>query len=309
MEMGKNKTMEMKNLIKAAEEFIARGAGLLSGEKLELHEVVKDNGIVLHGIILKKEGFNACPNYYLENLENREIEDIDTELLEIVNFLRNESKNINLSALLSREYLIENVILRVVNISNKETLEKENIITYPVMIGGKVSNELIAYPCCIVDGLGEGLATFKIKEELLNSASVSAEEIYEAGLRRTTEEVTIKDMAHVICEMMGQDFDEFSMGMLDGPAFYVVSNKSSVYGAAALLCKDALKNLATELDGDLIILPSSVHEMICLKDDGSDPRLYKDMVGDVNSTVLNPEEFLSNKVFKYVMETGEIEEL
>ena len=50
--------------------------------------------------------------------------------------------------------------------------------------------------------------------------------------------------------------------------FYVLSNRSGVNGAACLLYEDVLKNFADGVEKNLIILPSSIHEVLLLPDDG-----------------------------------------
>lgn len=51
------------------------------------------------------------------------------------------------------------------------------------------------------------------------------------------------------------------------PGAYVVTNRRGEYGASAILNRKALKESLES--GDYIALPSSVHEWILLKDDGS----------------------------------------
>ena len=50
--------------------------------------------------------------------------------------------------------------------------------------------------------------------------------------------------------------------------FYVFSNRSGINGAACILYEDVLKNFADGVEKNLIILPSSIHEVLLLPDDG-----------------------------------------
>lgn len=53
--------------------------------------------------------------------------------------------------------------------------------------------------------------------------------------------------------------------------------------------------------GDFYILPSSIHELICVsKDDVSDPECLKEMVKDVNEAEVKEEDQLSDYVFQIV---------
>jgi hypothetical protein len=83
-----------------------------------------------------------------------------------------------------------------------------------------------------------------------------------------------------------------------------------MYGAAALLYSEQIKQLADSLQSDLIILPSSVHELLLLPDDGENEyTFYRQMVEDVNTTQVEPEEILSYSLYRYLREKEEVEEI
>ena len=70
---------------------------------------------------------------------------------------------------------------------------------------------------------------------------------------------------------------------------------------------DILKELSDLFEKDLIILPSSIHEVILIPayDHDSYDELTS-MVKEVNSTQLSKEEILSDHVYFYSRETGQI---
>ena len=50
--------------------------------------------------------------------------------------------------------------------------------------------------------------------------------------------------------------------------FYVLTNIQGINGAVCLLYPQVLKNFAEEAGRDIIILPSSIHEVLLLPDNG-----------------------------------------
>ena len=71
-----------------------------------------------------------------------------------------------------------------------------------------------------------------------------------------------------------------------------------------------MKELADRLESDLLILPSSLHEVLLLPDDqeqGYD--FYRQMVHEVNVTQVEPEEILSFNLYRYDRQKAEIEEI
>lgn len=88
---------------------------------------------------------------------------------------------------------------------------------------------------------------------------------------------------------------------------YVLSNRDRVFGASALLYSNSMKQLAGKLDKNLIILPSSVHEVILVPDDGmTEKEFYKEMVREVNDTQVDPEERLSYNIYYYDRVLGKV---
>lgn len=66
-----------------------------------------------------------------------------------------------------------------------------------------------------------------------------------------------------------------------------------------MLYEDKLHTLAMELESDLYILPSSVHEVIAVSAEMGDPYELAEMVSEINMDQVALEERLSNQVYHY----------
>ena len=87
----------------------------------------------------------------------------------------------------------------------------------------------------------------------------------------------------------------------DSPApFYILTNQSGLAGAACMLYDGILKDFADRMGSDLLILPSSIHEVLLLsfKNNAQISRL-SGMVSDVNSLEVPEDERLSNQIYRY----------
>ncbi len=81
---------------------------------------------------------------------------------------------------------------------------------------------------------------------------------------------------------------------------FVVSNVKGINGASCLIYPDVIKNLAEQLDADLYILPSSIHEIIVVKNNQKmDKNTFREMVTDINRTQVPEEDILSDNVYFY----------
>lgn len=95
-----------------------------------------------------------------------------------------------------------------------------------------------------------------------------------------------------------------------GIVTYIATNQSGFQGAAVAGYPDFCEKAAETIGGSFYMLPSSVHEFILIKDDGT-PKA-KDlnrMIKNVNETVLEPRDVLASQCYHYdakakVLETG-----
>lgn len=96
----------------------------------------------------------------------------------------------------------------------------------------------------------------------------------------------------------------------EGIIAYIATNRSGFHGASVVSYPDFCEKAAETMGGSFYLLPSSVHEFILIKDDGT-PKAkdLNKMIKNVNETVLEPRDFLSNQCYHYdakskTLETG-----
>ena len=84
------------------------------------------------------------------------------------------------------------------------------------------------------------------------------------------------------------------------PTFFVVTNTERIDGAGVIFYPEFMDNMGELLGNDFFILPSSIHEMLVLPDDGQvDAEMLRDMVKEVNATQVAPAERLTNDVYHF----------
>lgn len=95
--------------------------------------------------------------------------------------------------------------------------------------------------------------------------------------------------------------------------FYVVGNFKGIGGAAVMLYDGLLERVAEKYNGDIYILPSSIHEVIMLpankefyKDNEDALDQYIQMVCEINQTQVAERDRLSDNVFIYKREDKKI---
>lgn len=119
----------------------------------------------------------------------------------------------------------------------------------------------------------------------------------------------LTDMIFEIYESINRDREEMSyidecvndIRKKEDIPMYVLTNKQKYCGAGAIMYSDLLYDFCVEHDTDAYILPSSIHELIIVpcNTEGIDANILKNMVREVNSTILKSDEILSDNVYLY----------
>lgn len=91
-------------------------------------------------------------------------------------------------------------------------------------------------------------------------------------------------------------------GLLDNTPEYpvfVLSNIYCVEGAAYIAFNDILAEIKNKLNENFYILPSSINEVLIIPESFVTPQFVKEMVRDVNNTVITQTEKLSDNIYFY----------
>lgn len=140
----------------------------------------------------------------------------------------------------------------------------------------------------------------RITHELAKGYGVSEKQLFEDALLQTRLccPYTFQSMESLIEELTGESTEEVT-GKIGIP-MYILSNQDKLHGAAVSLYPETFPQIRGMLGEDFYVLPSSIHELILIrKSDGYTPRDLRDMVREVNSSQVLPEEWLSNEVYEY----------
>lgn len=147
-------------------------------------------------------------------------------------------------------------------------------------------------------------AGYDISYLMLEQWGITETELEEAAMHNLEQTAySIRGMQEVVCEMLG-----VQKNSEEGEEVFVMSNPAKWYGAAGMLRTDLLQEFAEEQDCNFYILPSSLHEVILVKEKMECPvKELRAMVREVNRGVVDREEWLSEKVYYFDREKGFVE--
>lgn len=275
------------------------------GESYEIKvtKVTKNNDIQLTGVILMKESDTISPTIYLEGLyaEYQNGTALEELVEKIITFYKEQMPDSDLDMDFFQDFkqVKDRIFYKLVSFEkNRRLLE-----TLPHYRWHDLA--IIFYYAMEEEKVGR--ASITIHQHHLAMWGQSMDTLYRVaqGNMRSGKPELLVSMKDLLEEMVGLQLGEDTYIPM-----YVLTNQEKLYGAAALLYSERMKELADRWQSDLLILPSSIHEVLLLPDDGQNEyAFYRQMVEDVNTTQVEPEEVLSYSLYRYRREKAEIEEI
>ena len=142
--------------------------------------------------------------------------------------------------------------------------------------------------------------TVLVTNDLMEQFGVTHEQLHEDAMINAPEirPSEIRGISVVMTEMMGP-------GMIPeiDPAdeqMFVAGVSDNFYGAGVIAYPNFFEDAAEKLGGDFYVLPSSIHEVLLVRDNGEmTAKDLEAMVREVNATQVAPEEQLTDHVYHY----------
>ncbi len=195
----------------------------------------------------------------------------------------------DVSALTSRDRLLETVLPRLASVDNEARLKGADRVCERV----SDLNLVVSYYVSIDEyGSDDSIATMAITNGMLRNAGILIEELKAAAIRNMRDQVDITSMSDVLASI------GMPMPDSEGCPILVVSNRSRNLGAAAILVPEVIENLQSRLGACFYILPSSIHEVLAVPADLSmDAMGLVEMVQEINSSTVALEERLADNAY------------
>lgn len=141
------------------------------------------------------------------------------------------------------------------------------------------------------------MASILITNDLLRRLGVSIEQLHFDAIENSSiiRPLKVECLGHFITNVLGSNPYEN-----DNSNTYIISNSQMSKGASALFYKGVLEKLANLVNGNYYILPSSVHEVLIVKDNGKfNIDDLRNMVTSINNDFVEPTDVLSNQVYYF----------
>lgn len=279
-----------------------------SGIQIKTDKILKNNGVTLTALNIRKTYQDICPTIYIEPYyrdfeKGRSMSDICSSIIDI-HKRSGVDDRLTLEKVMDESDVKNNIILRIVNRDrNRDFLETVPYIEY--------KNMAITFRR-IIEVTDTGLSSSGVTNSDMDRWRLDLDTMYRLALVNTERMFppVIKDLFSVLedrydysaCESTGQDADVDEL--------YVMTNEYDINGASVILYDGTLARCAAMVDDDIYILPCSVHELLFIRAHCSfDEDYLKNLVHEANRTAITPMEFLSDSIYMYRRDSGELTEI
>ena len=273
----------------------------LKPEEMEIsfRRYEKQNRRGLHGCTLSMPDSAAAPTFYFEDLYEAYL--CGTSIEDIAQSLINYAKQ-NIQTSVPGGIDIEDYASVKKKFGLMVIGEQNNREYLKSMVSEKIED--LALVPIIFTKDEHGIGCIKIRNELLEVWGVSAQEVIEEAKKNSPKVLppTFRKMSDIVHENLVIGLEDFTVP--DEAALFVISNEYFAYGASAAFYPGFLESIGKALGKDFFILPSSMNELIILRDFGQDPLELLQIVKYVNRTDVPPEEVLADAVYYYSRNGG-----
>ncbi len=263
--------------------------------EIDVQEIQKNNGVILHGMIFK-EKVNISPTIYMNSFfedfkSGHCIDDITETIIKIYNDSK-AATSIDIALFTEYENVKEKIICCLVSRDkNKQLLT--DVPHVDVLNLSVIFRILVEENEC-------GRATILVHNQQFMQWGVDMSALYQVAKNNTLRlfGVELKRIDEALSEMLESDVSLENIGM-EVP-MYVLTNRCKWNGASNLLYGDILKEFSDKIESSFYILPSSIHELILLPSTGNINREeIEEMVKEINMVQVAPDEVLSDSVYYY----------
>lgn len=303
----------MEKLMLFQEELGKRLEKMLGTEaRITFESMVHNNKSRKPAVIISRSGCDYAVNFNLENIYDYYCENplsLDSMVSAMILDLEN-SDRIKWTEEKIRDYeLVKGkILMKLVNAgANREILALTPHIPYL---------DLAVTFYLEIGSLQDSVMNLRINEDVLATWGKDVAEVYAEALRNMGKESVspqhMRDvMKKILSDMMGDCRNE-EADLLNALLFetiaeekdedmlYLLTNQNNMLGACRMLDTGVLKNLAESLEKNLYLIPSSIHEILILPEQGKmGPEEIENMVREVNQTEVELEDRLSNAVYLF----------
>ncbi len=293
--------MKYQEFIEIVKKHVA--LNISDAHRVVLQPVQKNNGTTYDGLIIIDPVLNISPTIYLNPYYHRylngvSLADIFDDILKTYHDNMPE-EDFDISIFKDFDKAQKRIVMKLVNYQKN----KELLMGIPHV---KFHDLAIIFVCSVTEILQE-YATILIHNQHLDMWGITLNDLYQIAMTNTPK---ILPSCYERMEEYFERVMEDSIPFLSDLNMYLLTNQLKIHGATCMVYPGLLKTIADKLEDNLVIIPSSIHELLILPERSTRNEYslsdLKDMICEVNETQLTDDELLSDHAYIYNRESDEI---
>ena len=268
-----------------------------AGITIENADVQKMQGESYQGLQIKRDGSNVgitmdMHNFFAELEDGIPYHDVMLDVRDAVSEALNRSllMNVDVGKLSNYEEMKRSLMVQLVSTEkNKEMLSR--------VPHKEMADMSMIYRFDLGD-TGNSNATILVTNQMLQNYGITPDQLHEDAMNYApmTHPASIRSMESVLFGIP----EEESMIPEGVPKLFVATNERSMNGAGVITYPDFMDQVAEKMGGSFYILPSSIHEVLILKESPDvDVNTLVDMVTNINATQVMPADQLTDNVYHF----------
>ena len=282
---------EFREVLLNGLSFMLEGPG-----ELMINSVTLNNGRITEYLCLNMKDRAVAPAVYIEQAYGlyRRGKSVGNVLKIVINELTNNRECIESNLIIDWNKARNKVYPQLINTKLNEDMLKDTphknlfdlSVVYYIQVSEIEDNQKL---CCFVNNF------------ILDKWGISLEELHEVSKRNLEKnKPAIFGKLSTFGPSEARELPDVTEEFIGEADMYVLTDRDNYMGAAYLMFPDVFERIARVVGDNLIILPSSVHELIIVKKEiGMSADFMALIVKEVNSQNVNPDEVLSESVYGY----------
>ena len=151
----------------------------------------------------------------------------------------------------------------------------------------------------VLDQTDSGNGTILVTNQLLEQYGITKEQLRVDAIENAPEirPSEIRGMSEVMSELAPSMIPEVAP---EDEQMFVATVPDKIHGAGVIAYPNFMEDAAQKMGGDFFVLPSSIHEVLLVKDNGQmTAKELENMVKEVNATQVEPADQLTDHFYHY----------
>lgn len=270
------------------------------GAEVDIVHVQKNNDQDRVGMTIRKEGQTVVATVYLERYYAGFPEWVpEQDIFKMVaeEYLHSQETLLQIEAMADAAKNYDSVKGSIrVQVVNKEA-NQESLQHCPKKeVEG---TDLLAVFRVMFYNQGKECASALITDAVMEKWDTDLDSLYETALKNTIDQAPAQ-INSMMSVLFGGEESLAPKEVFQDGGLYILTNPQKNNGAAVLLYPGLLQSIAEATQSSFYILPSSIHEVLLIKEDnGMGAKELQSMVMDINQREVLPQDVLSNQVYFY----------